>query len=114
MKICRFMGLVFVIVVLAGCSQLPVQKQDFAGGIYDQGPAEFAVFAEAGKAMAVQMGDGKTEAEMESFAIQAIERATGCHVVLGSLQGDAKTIEAEIACTGQKVGKAPSGAGPAL
>ena len=94
----RNFGCAVVVIALAGCSQLPVQKRDLSGGIIEQGPADFAVFIDADAAMAVRMGTGALQQSEEPLALRAIERVTGCQVISGSVSGDAKTVEARVHC----------------
>jgi hypothetical protein len=89
-------SLVLTLLMMSACSQLPVQQRD-QGGFYQDGPGKFAVFTNDGSAVAIRLGDEQIP-DMVAHGARAIERATGCQIVNGSLRNDEKTVEADIAC----------------
>jgi hypothetical protein len=93
-------------VVTAACSQIPVQKRDVGGDIVHTKAADFAVFAREGHAVAIRMGSQGWGANV-SPAVDAIRRATGCDIVLGSVTLDPKSLSAEILCPDPTVAFAP-------
>jgi hypothetical protein len=89
---------------VAGCAS-PAPFSDFAGAPPQQvraGGSEFSVRVAGGRARAVRT-DFDPQAGIRGRRIVpraglAMERASGCRVVPGTLTGDAAVIEAELAC----------------
>lgn len=84
-------------VAIAACSQIPVQQRTVGGDIVTKGAADYAVFAEAGSAVAIRMGS-QSIAEDMAPAVNAIKKATGCDVVAGSVTLDPKSVSADLFC----------------
>ncbi len=84
-------------VATAACSQIPVQQRIVSGNIITQENQDFAVFAEAGNAVAIRMGSQSMTDDMAP-AVNAIKRATGCDVVAGSITLDPKSVSADLFC----------------
>ena len=95
-----------LLVLLAACDQ-PSPLSPFAGLPAQRvsiGGSEFSVRATASEAQAVRRGfDPNAMFQREAIAVRAglaMERATGCRVVPGTLRGDGDAVitEAELDC----------------
>ncbi len=93
-----------LLALLAACGQ-PSPLSPFAGLPAQRvavGGSEFSVRATASEAQAVRRGfDPNAMFQREAIATRAglaMERASGCRVVPGTLRGDAVIIEAEMDC----------------
>ena len=88
------------LLLLANCSSPSPEYADADRVEIGVGDRVFHVYSTASSAQAIRTNRewGAERASVASDAATAIERATGCKVDEGSLEGDLGVVNAEIAC----------------